>query len=199
MLTITHTLVLRSSPIFSGPRGSWIYGLLFWVGLVLQPGARAETAQEYDLKAVLLYHLTQFVDWPADVADVSGPWIIGIVGRDPFGRVLDEIVKNETHRNRPIVVRRFRNVEALSRCHVLFVSGAETENLPRILDAIKTRPILSVSDSERFVGRGGMVQFQKIPSGKIQLKVDLSAVRQSGLTMSAKLLRVSEVISSPPP
>lgn len=167
-------------------------------GAALRLGA--EAAPEYDLKAVLLYNLTQFVDWPANAtADAGAPWVIGVLGRDPFGRILDDVVRNETHLNRPIVVHRFRNIEAMENCHILFVSASEAERLPRVMQAIKHRPILSVGDTEGFVGSGGMIQFRKTPNGKIQLRVDYAAVRGSGLTISAKLLRVSEVVSAPPP
>ena len=174
--------------------------MLLGAGWLGGPRLVAEAASEYDLKAVLLFNLTQFVDWPRGATDdPASPWVIGVLGRDPFGRSLDEVVRNETHLNRPIVVHRFRNLESMDNCHILFVGISEKEGLSRVLQVLRHRAILSVGDSEGFVGAGGMVQFRKTPNGKIQLRIDLAAVREGGLTVSAKLLRVSEVISAPLP
>ncbi len=159
--------------------------------------ARAQTTQEYDLKAVLLYNFMQFVDWPPGTNKPNAPWVIGVLGRDPFGKVLDDIVRAETHQGRRIVVERYRSLAALGECHILFVSASEADNLPRIFTVLKGRPVLSVGDFEGFAVRGGMIRFTRNPEGKIQLHINLQAVKEGNLMMSAKLLRLAEVINLP--
>jgi hypothetical protein len=61
--------------------------------LLLAASLRAQSSREYDLKAVFLYNFATFVEWPESVRPPAGqPIIIGILGRDPFGTVLDEVV-----------------------------------------------------------------------------------------------------------
>ena len=46
---------------------------------------------EYRLKAAFLFHFAEFVEWPPENA--SGPFVICIVGEDPFHGDLEEAVQ----------------------------------------------------------------------------------------------------------
>lgn len=165
-------------------------------GVIAPARVPAQISREYDLKAVLLFNLTQFVEWPSSVfAQPDSPVVIGILGRDPFGSVLDDIVRNEKVGERNIVVQRFRNVQSARDCHILFVSSSEEAELPRILRVLRGRPILTVGDFDEFAARGGMIRFMANPQGKIHLRINLTSVKNADLIVSAKLLRVAEVVS----
>src|SRR5262245_36573345 len=100
---------------------------------VLLPGgveSPAETTPppEYQLKAVFLFNFAQFVEWPsAAFPEAQTPLVIGILGEDPFGAYLDETVRGETVNNRSLIVRRYRRVEEIETCHILFISRSEAE------------------------------------------------------------------------
>ncbi|HEX2852529.1 MAG TPA: YfiR family protein, partial [Opitutaceae bacterium] len=144
---------------------------LLGIGALAPARASAQLSRESDLKAVLLYNLTQFVEWPSSAfAQPDSPVVIGILGRDPFGTVLDDIVRNEKSGERNIVVQRFRNVQAARDCHILFVSSSEEFDFPRILRMLRGRPVLTVGDFEAFGTRGGMIRFMTNPQGKIHLR-----------------------------
>jgi hypothetical protein len=167
-----------------------LVGSLGWVA-----SARAQAPQEYDVKAVLMFNFTQFVEWPpAAFAGEDAPLVIGVLGRDPFGKTLDDVVRHETHGHRPIEVVRFATLEAVRDCHMLFISESESADLPRIFAALRQRPILTVGDFEGFALRGGMMRFKKTPEGKIQLRINLDAVKAAHLSVSAKLLRIAEIV-----
>src|SRR5687768_2113299 len=59
--------------------------------------SRAQPTDEYQIKAVFLFHFAQFVEWPAKAfPDPKSPLVIGVLGRDPFGAYLDQVVAGET-------------------------------------------------------------------------------------------------------
>ena len=69
----------------------------------------APPAAEYQVKAAYLFNFGQFVEWPPQAYDSpSAPFVIGVVGEDPFGKTLDEVVAGESLGGHPLVVRRFR-------------------------------------------------------------------------------------------
>lgn len=157
--------------------------------LTAVPGSR-----EYDVKAALLFNFTHFVEWPPRAfARPETPFVIGILGPDPFGSVLDTMVSNETCAGRPIVVARFGNVASVRDCHLLFIGATERGNLARIMAALRGRPILTVGDFDGFTAAGGMIRLQKNAADKIQLRINLNAIKAVDLAVSAKLLRVAEV------
>ena len=159
--------------------------------------ARGEASNEYDLKAHLLYHFTQFVDWPAEAfPGPDTPLVIGILGRDPFGRVLDDLVQKASRGNRRIIVERFRNVEAVGNCQILFINTSDPRELMEILAALRGRPILTVGDTTDFAVRGGMIRFMKNSADKITVRINQEAAKAGGLTISARLLRVAKIMTT---
>jgi len=174
---------------------------LIWLVLLLgaglcAPPVRAQAFKEYDLKATFLYHLAQFVDWPPEAFPTEEtPLVIGILGTDPFGKVLDEIVQNEVVKNRKLTVQRFSSTEEIKSCHILFISQSEAARLDQIFSRLKERKILTVGDTEGFAQRGGIVRFMT-EKNKIRLRINIESAKAAGLTISSKLLRAAELVGA---
>jgi uncharacterized protein DUF4154 len=164
--------------------------------LVASPGA-AQTvrASASDVQAVFLFNFAQFVDWPADAfPDAHAPFVIGILGKDPFGNFLDETVRGEAVRGRPFEVSRYRRPEEIQNCQILFIGASETKRLEEILASLKTRPILTVSNGDDFAGPGGIVRFI-VEQSRVRLSIDLEAAQTARLMFSSKLLRSAAIVS----
>jgi len=147
------------------------------------------------VEAVFLFNFTQFVDWPPQAfAGPSSPIVIGVLGSDPFGASLDEVVRGETVNGHPLVVHRAQHIEELADSQILFISRSERARLASILAALKGRNILTVSDLEGFASEGGMIRFV-LMENKVRLRVNLEATKAAGLTLSSKLLRVAQIVA----
>jgi hypothetical protein len=158
-------------------------------------GAQTGKASEAQVKAVFLFNFAQFVDWPPEaVPDSQAPLVIGILGTDPFGDFLDATVRGERRGARPFVVQRYQRVEDITRCDILFINRSAGAQPEEILARLKNRPILTVSDADRFAERGGMIRFVTDRS-RIRLQINPEAAEAAHLTISSKLLRVAEVIT----
>ncbi len=158
-------------------------------------GAQAAKASEAQVKAVFLFNFAQFVDWPPEaVPDSQAPLVIGILGGDPFGDFLDATVRGEHRGARPFAVRRYQRVDEITRCDILFISRPVGDQPEEILARLKNRPILTVSDADRFAERGGMIRFVTDRS-RIRLQINPEPAEAARLTISSKLLRVAEVIT----
>lgn len=152
-----------------------------------------QASREYDVKAAFLFNFASFVEWPPEAfPSADSPFIIGVLGSDPFGRSLDEIVSGEQLHNRKLVVHRFSRVEDMHRCHILFISASESAELRTILDRLRGQPVLTVGDSPGFAEDGGAIGFAT--GRRISLVVNESTIRAANLTVSAKLLRLAQVI-----
>jgi hypothetical protein len=159
--------------------------------LVCASAGAASVPTEYDIKAVFLYHFTQFVAWPeAAFPDPNAPFVIGLVGTNPFGPALQNIVGGEAVGRHHLVVQGVSDVSAESRCQILYFS----EDGESLLDMrrLRTAPVLTVGESDSFYKNGGMIQFF-FDRRRIRLKVNLEEARAHSLEISAKLLRVADV------
>jgi hypothetical protein len=151
----------------------------------------AATPTEYEIKAVFLYHFTQFVAWPeAAFAQPDSPFVIGLVGADPFGTALNSIIGGEAVGRHRLAVMTINDVSAEFRCQILYFTE-ESENLLD-LQRLRTAPVLTVGESDSFYKKGGMIQFF-LDRRRIRLKVNLEEARAHSLEISAKLLRVADV------
>lgn len=173
------------------PARPWVLGLL--LGLMLTGTLPAQASREYDIKAVFLYNFVAFVEWPAAARPGPGaPIIIGILGRDPFGAVLDEVVAGEKLKGHPLEVRRYRTPEAALEAHILYISTSETWRLGEILRVLRSRPVLTVADvPQTALASEAIITFST--GNRVELRVNPAAAQQAGLSISSKLLRVATV------
>lgn len=154
----------------------------------------APNLTEYQVKAAYIYNFTQFMDWPTNAfATTNAPVVIGILGEDPFGRILDEVVRNEVVRGRPLVVKRLRPDEDLRDCCVLFISRSEKERLPAVLHQLRGSPVLTISDSNGFAQQGGMVNLILV-NQTVKMEINQTAVETAGLQVSSKLLKLARIV-----
>ncbi|HEV2691498.1 MAG TPA: YfiR family protein, partial [Verrucomicrobiae bacterium] len=60
-------------------------------------GSALGQSKEYQIKATFLFNFAQFIDWPTTAfTATNAPFSIGILGDDPFGGYLDEMVRGES-------------------------------------------------------------------------------------------------------
>jgi hypothetical protein len=184
------------SPIVSRAFGSVTAALLLAAGPAAAQTVRAAAS---DVEAVFLFNFAQFVDWPPEsFPDSQAELVIGILGDDPFGPFLDETVRGEIVHGRPFKIRRYRRVDEIKDCHILFISRSETNRLEDILAALKDRPILTVSDDDDSAPHGGIIRFI-LDRSRIRLRINLEAAQATRLTLSSKLLRSAELVPPPGP
>jgi len=159
--------------------------------------AQTQIAREYQVKAVFLFNFSQFVEWPAQSFQDTNALIIGILGDDPFGAYLDEAVRGEEVNGHPLVVNRYKHIDDVKACHILFINAAETHQLKQVFANLKSRSILTVSDGDNFTKQGGMIRFFT-ENNKTRIRINLNATRDANLTISSKLLRLADIVGSTP-
>lgn len=160
--------------------------------LFLKVSAQSSPSQEYKVKGVFLYRFAQFTDWPPIAFhDSTEAFVIGILGSDPFGDFLDELVKGETIDGRAIEIRRYPNIQSLQMAHILYIGKEWFRSTEQVLEMLDG-PILTVSDIRGFAEKGGTIAFF-IKDHKIRFQVNLKASEKAGLSISSKVLRLAEI------
>jgi len=156
----------------------------------------AAPVSEYQLKAVFLFNFTHFVEWPAAALPRAGaPFVIGVLGKDPFGASLDEVVRGESVDGHPLAAARYHGAADIGDCQILFIPAAEMSHLDEILGTLKGRSTLTVTDAEGPAVHGVMIALVK-RDNRIRLRIDLAAVKAGNLTISSKLLRPAEIVGA---
>jgi hypothetical protein len=174
----------------------WNLTLMLFAALQLTAApAFAQISREYQLKAVFLWRLAQFAQWPGEAFDSSdNPIVIGVLGENPFGDALEAAVRGETAHGRKLVVRYFRSTQEIKTCHILYMGPSVARQIKDVNASLRGRSILTVSDVEGFARTyDGMVQFLT-EQNKIRLRVNVKAVAAAGLVLDPRLLRAAEIV-----
>ncbi len=156
------------------------------IALVLLTPARADELPEYRLKAAFLFNFAAFTDWPAE----TGPTLnLCLFGGDPFGAELDALQGKKVG-ERTINLSRRVNLEGLKSCQVVFVAAAAQDSLPRVLEALRTQPTLTVADSPGALQRGVGLNMH-LSQGRVSFEANVKAVKAVRLGFSSRLLRLA--------
>ena len=154
--------------------------------------AAAEEAPEYHVKAAFLLNFTKFVDWPAGAfAGADSPIDICILGDDPFGKVLDQMVADEVVGGRRLTAHRIKQLPPPKLCQVVF-GGKSGKELVKILPALGPG-VLTVGEGEGFIHEGGMIAFV-IENRRVRFEINQRAAANAGIRLSSRLLSVAKSV-----
>lgn len=153
-----------------------------------------DAPREYQIKAAFLYNFAQFTEWPKDAfAGTNDPIVIGVLGTNPFGTFLDQTVKGEIIRGRPLIIEHYKSVEEIKTCHILYIGHSEWRRLEQVVRRLKGKPILTVSDSPNAADEGVDIGFVT-EHNRIKLQINLEAIKSTALVVSSKLLRLAQIV-----
>ena len=173
--------------------------LLLVLGVVCSGGvvavAESLAPTMHQVEAAFLFNFAKFVTWPDDTFRRSeDSLIIGVLGEDPVGVILEETVRDKTIMGKKLAVKRFMRVQDAVKSHILFLSSSEESHLPQILKGLERATVLTVSDMEQFAERGGMIAFT-VEDQKVRFNVNVDAVERAGLKMGSQLLKLARIVT----
>jgi hypothetical protein len=169
-----------------------------WVAacLVLVPASavRAQGSLELAVKAAYLLKFPLFVEWPRPASSAAAtPFLLCVVGEDPFRGLLDEAASGQRVGGRPVVLRRLAWIVRESGCDMAYLTGSPAQSAAAALDAVRGTPVLTVTDAERYGGRTGIVNFI-VQNNRVRFEIDDAAAAASGLVISSKLLSLAVAV-----
>ena len=164
--------------------------LIAWLGMIaIAVAAPGETeSPEYAVKAAFLFKFGAYVEWPADTfATDKTPLVIGIVGDDPFGSTLDNVVAGHAIDGRPVEIIRSQQIGQISNEQILFISLSEKERMAKIAANLERKKVLTVAE---FDDPNIMIQFVT-ENNKVRFDINLDQANRVGIKISSKLLNVA--------
>ena len=179
----------NASTVFLSILGLWLLFILF-------PGAALSIEEEYKVKAVFLERFTRFVEWPedADMDDPSTPFIICVIGNNPFEKILEQAYEKRRILGKPVEIRYISSLKDIAPCHLLFISSSMKVRLEEILSYTKDKSILTIGDTEGFAEKGVHINFY-LREESARFTINETAVRNSSLKMDFRLLQYAKIVN----
>lgn len=160
-----------------------------------QVGSDPRLRSEYELKAVMITIFPTYLQWPEGprVNDKSKPFVIGVIGENPFKGWLKKLCTEKKILNKEATVRYLAAAEEIGGCDLLFVAKSVELDLPKILAAVKNKPILTVGDTPGFAHKGVHINFY-IEKGATRFEVNVRALFDANFSPNFRLLKLARVV-----
>jgi hypothetical protein len=155
--------------------------------------AQGTSADEYEIRAAMLFNLTKFIEWPTWKMDGAHPdFQVCMLGADPLGSELETMLQRKIVRGKPVVLRHLANLESVESCHILYVGAGERKTAARASAELAKRAILTISERSNLESPGQVIG---LPTSEehVHIDVNLGGAQKSGLTVSSKLLHLATV------
>ncbi|MGZ3239741.1 MAG: YfiR family protein [Burkholderiaceae bacterium] len=167
--------------------GLLLLACLFSYGVLAQTSAQS-TNLELQVKAAYLYKFASYVEWPdRTFSHQDSPLVIGVIGADAVADELEHIVAGHTINGRAIIARKLKRGDPLTGLHMLFIGRLEKAHLLELFSEAKSKPLLTVTESEDAHALGSMINFV-VTDDRLRFEVALAPVSVGGLKISARML-----------
>jgi hypothetical protein len=153
----------------------------------------AQDVTEVTLKGAFLFNFARFTEWPADALQPDTTVSACVFGDRAVADAFAKTVKGKQLAGRAIAVTTIAANESIPPCHLLYLSGVAEARIAEIVSTLRDTPVLTVSDSDTFTKRGGIVQIF-VESGKMKFRINSRSARRARLQLSSRLLALAEVV-----
>jgi hypothetical protein len=163
-----------------------------WLCLIAASEAAAQTRlpAQHEVEAAYLYQFGHYVDWTSIPASNADAFNICVLGVDPFGSALDDIVRGKVIADQQVAIKRILGPGESHTCRIVYVSPSEEGRVAVILRALEGTGIVTVGQGAQFTRRGGMIAFTS-QDKKVRFIVNLAAADAAHVRLSSQLLRVA--------
>ncbi len=161
------------------------------------PGSLAseDALQESEAKCALIFNFAKFTTWPKRAFPTpQSPLIIGVIGTDPFGKVLDKFA-GKTVKGRPVAVRYFATPEDFDTAHILFCNAGSSRSIAELSKrlALEQNHVLTVGDRRHFARHGGIIGI-RYQNNRLTLEINTQTAKRSGIHLSGNLVRLAKTV-----
>jgi hypothetical protein len=161
---------------------------------LIAAGRQDGPPDEYQVKAAFLYNFAKFVEWPPEAFEnPGGSLVVCVLGADPFGRALDDVVEGKKIDGRALTVRRIADARQAKGCRMLFVSSSERRSVLSVLAGINESGVLTVGESDSATAEGMIINFI-LEGAKIRFVVNMAAAEREKLRFSSRLLSLAIIV-----
>lgn len=155
---------------------------------------------EYYRKAALFRVFSQHIEWPKDtgIDDRSKPFVIGIIGENPFDDILEKAYSQTDIKikEKNVEIRYISKMQEIEGCQILFITKSVGTELAEIITITNKKPILTIGERKGFAEKGILFNLY-ISKGQIRFEINAIALRESGLIVDSQLLSVARLVNMP--
>jgi len=157
--------------------------LLFLVIMVVGLSGLQAQSQIDEAKAKFIYNFTKFFDWPEN--DRTSDFVIGVLGSNELYHELNKFTEDKKVILQDISIKKFRKAEDVTDCHILYVAGRRTDDIPTVKQKTGNNTLV-ISDSRKGIEQGAALNFLLI-GNRLKYEFAASNAMNQGLKFSSRI------------
>jgi hypothetical protein len=137
-------------------------------------------------QAMFIFNFCRLIEWPAPYR--TGPFKIAVLGTTAVAEELDIYTHGKKVGTQEIQVIRFKSVEEIGSCHILFVPFARSKQLAEISAALQGvgKSVLIITEKKGALNEGSAINFI-IQEDKLKFELKGENASKNGIKVSSKL------------
>ena len=155
--------------------------------------ASGQTVSAATVKAAFLYNFAKFAGWPAAVLTPGQRIALCVVGDIAVADALDQTIRGRIVEGHELSVQVLNADDQIRSCHLLYVDGHDRARAAQLIEALKSSPVLSVSDAAGFAERGGVAQLI-LEGDRMRFAINPTAADRVRVKLSSKLLGLAAIV-----
>lgn len=178
----------------------WLLCAALWLATTTAPAAIAQGRDSPNslLKAAFLFNFAKFTYWPEPTwGSKDAPLTLCTIGDDALVRSLPQL-GGHTVQGHPVTILSLARDADTKPCQLLYLAHSEQGLYHHVLKDMVDAPVLTISELTNFAASGGGIELYQ-QGEHLRFIINLEATRRAGLTLSARLLAMAQLIGQQQP
>lgn len=148
-----------------------------------------------EMKAAYVEKITLFIDWPEEGFKDKDNFVIGYYQKDEFIEVLQNYLVDISLKQKPVEFLFIVSASDVDRCDLIYIPELFTGKRKAVINGLKGRPILTISNSKGYAEYGVHINFY-VEKGKLKFEINSEALKNSNLKASFHLLKLAKIVGA---
>lgn len=170
----------------------YFFILLLPLILLTQSAAiRFDQAEEAGakIKAIYIYNFTKYIEWPPEYKE--GSFVIGVYGTNiPLLNELNKMATSKMVGSQKLEIRNLTSADNASQCHIIYILTDNSAQLPDVINKIKGKSTLIVTDKAGMAKLGAGINFSVVEN-KQKIELNKSNIEKYKLKVASTLVEMS--------
>jgi hypothetical protein len=136
------------------------------------------------MKAIFIMNFTKLIEWPKSYRE--GNFVVGVVGESPLFSELSKMAKTKKVANQSLQIKKFKTTKDIAKCHILYVSRSQSEDISSVLKKVKSNSTLIITEKQGLVDKGAGINFI-IKNNRQKFELNKKNVEKYKLKVSSNL------------
>lgn len=159
--------------------------------LTIQLSGISVLAQDEKFEALFIFNFTKYIEWPSE--NQSKEFVITVLGNGDIIPELESISSRMHASNKLIIIRKASSPFAIPPSQILFISKDKANEIPQIIENLKTQKILLITEKPNACKLGVAINFLS-KGGNLSFELSRGNIEKYGLKVNSQLFTLGTLV-----